>query len=281
MNGDIDPRIDKMMAYLYGELPEAEERAFRRLLEKDDVLRAEYEELSGTREALTGWEVEERVPSFVLVEGAERTSARSATGIARSAGASDGLLVRTREFFRNLGAAPAWGLAVAAVALLVLAATDFRIESVNGGIAFRFGDAPLPGASAPGTELATSPTPGFRVPGGTLAGAGNLATPVGSLSHQDLDQYDAKLMITLARLLNDYDARRDEHINEGFQSFYQQVVAQQTHDYRELSGRIDQVGRELILETDRSRRGFNAIRDNLPTRNNDTPQTLTGTEEDQ
>ena len=27
MNGNVDPRIDKMMAYLYGELPEAEERA--------------------------------------------------------------------------------------------------------------------------------------------------------------------------------------------------------------------------------------------------------------
>ncbi|MBZ0267083.1 hypothetical protein K8I85_02920, partial [bacterium] len=71
MNERMDPRIDKMIAYLYGELPEAEERAFRRLLEKDDALRAEYEELAGTRETLRGWEVEETVPSFVLVAGAE------------------------------------------------------------------------------------------------------------------------------------------------------------------------------------------------------------------
>jgi len=109
MRGEsIDPRIDKMMAALYGELSEAEERAFLRLLEKDDALRAEWDELRESRELLAGWKVEESVPCFILMEG-ERAPRRTP---------SAGWLERLRGAVRNLGAVPTWGLATAAVAVL-------------------------------------------------------------------------------------------------------------------------------------------------------------------
>jgi anti-sigma factor RsiW len=134
----IDPRIDRMMAALYGELTESEERAFRRLLEKDDRLRVEFEELKETRRLLGGWEVEERVPSFVLIDGEGERAA------GRPAAIGSGWLERVRGALRGLGATPAWGLATAAVVLLVLAIAGFRIESIDGGIAFRFGEPPRP-----------------------------------------------------------------------------------------------------------------------------------------
>ena len=145
MNGNVDPRIDKMMAYLYGELPEAEERAFRRLLEKDDALRAEFEELSDVRQMLGGWEVEERVPSFVLVGDADSAQRDRKSG---------GGLAKILEPFRGFAVTPAWGLAAAAAILLVLAVGQFRVERVDGGVALRFGEPTDPAV----TEVADAPS---------------------------------------------------------------------------------------------------------------------------
>jgi anti-sigma factor RsiW len=50
--GPLDPRIDKLVALLYGELPETEAREVRAMIEADPGLRHEWEELQGTREML-------------------------------------------------------------------------------------------------------------------------------------------------------------------------------------------------------------------------------------
>ena len=59
----VDPKIDRLIAALYGEMSDAERRDFDAELAADPALRAEWEEISGTRSLLAGWELEERVPS--------------------------------------------------------------------------------------------------------------------------------------------------------------------------------------------------------------------------
>ncbi|GJM45151.1 MAG: hypothetical protein DHS20C21_19930 [Gemmatimonadota bacterium] len=272
MNADVDPRIDKMMAYLYGELPEAEERAFRRLLEKDDALRAEFEELTETRELLGGWEVEERVPSFVLVEGAGATAAAQ----------GGGRLAKILEPFRGFAVTPAWGLAAAAAILLVLAVGGFRVDRVDGGIALRFGEPTDPAV----TEVA-QPAPS-NVPTNLeefrssipieSSGREDLVVPASAyVTREDLKTYDENLILMLSELLNAYARNRDREVTEGFQSVYQEVNARQDYDYQQLSGRIDVLGRELLLETDRSARGFQEILTNEPP----TQRTPVGSEEEE
>lgn len=235
-NGPIDPRIDRMIASLYGELSEAEERAFRRLLEKDDELRAEYEELRATRAALSGWEVEERVPSFVLLEGERRRSG--------------GLLARLRESLGGFGASPAWGLAAAAVVLLVLAVAGFRVETVGNGIAFRFGEPePTPPAA---TLPAREPGPtGWELAMGPGGAPGEELVPVGGqdqyLTRGQLDAYNAELLGRLVMLLNEYGDRRDQEITQMMRTVYERVASRQQYDYEELNDKINTLGVELLI----------------------------------
>lgn len=269
MNGNVDPRIDKMVAYLYGELPESEERAFRRLLEKDDALRAEYEELAVTRETLGGWEVEERAPSFVLMEGGTPAAPR-----ARRTPAGDGWWARFREGFAGLAITPAWGLAAAAALLLVLAAGGFRVERVESGIAFRFGEPATPPAETtpPSPEKAQGPETMLASGRGATESGDSDLPPEAYLTRDDLETYDSNLMLTLAQLLNEYKRHNDRNVTEGFQSLYQQVTEQRAYDYEQLSGRIDLLGRELLLETDRSARGFEEVLRNQTPENRPLPQ---------
>ena len=143
---NANPRIEKLVAYLYGEMSEAEERAFRRLLEKDEELRAEYEELRDAREVLGAWEVESAASGFLLVPEEEK---------APSASAARGWFARLRAVVNALGSRPAWGLATVAAIVLVLALGGFRVERIDGGLAFTIGDGSSrelpgePGSAAP------------------------------------------------------------------------------------------------------------------------------------
>jgi hypothetical protein len=234
MNEQADPRIDKMVAFLYGELPEGERRAFERMLERDDVLRAEYDELRSVRGVLAGWELEERVPSFVLVEGRPEKPA-----------AAPGLLERFTEWARGLAGSPAWALAATAVVLLVLAIGGFRIERVDGGVAFRFGgDRPAPAR--------TDPVPGLG-PGQELAlregpvTSDGVLTPASSwVTQGDLDARNEELLMGLMNALNDYGQRRDQETYAMVQSMYQQLRDEQNRDYRQLNGRLDTMGLEVL-----------------------------------
>lgn len=235
MNENIDPRIDKMIAFLYGELPDAEARAFERLLEKDDDLRREYEELAGTRQQLAGWEVEERVPSFVMVDRPSRVADRAPRETAWS---------RFVESLRGFGTSPAWGLAAAALLLVVLAATGFRVQKIDGGIAFRFGEpepavtVPVQGArdllASPGqlaSNPAVDPNTGYVMP-----------VSDGYITPELFQRKSEEQMMTIVSLLNEFGRQQEKERYNMVQSVYQQMSDEQNRDFRQLSGRIDALG---------------------------------------
>ena len=261
MREDIDPRIDKMIAFLYGELPPAEEAAFRRLLDSDEALRLEFAELSSARGALSEWKLDEPVPSFVLVEGA--TAPKAAPAAPRISG--DGLLRRFFASLRGFGSSPAWGFATAATALVVLAFAGFRVERVPGGIAFRMGQVP-PAATAPRELPGVGAGPTFEL--GTRPGssAGTDVVPVSGsyLTQEEFNSYNGQLMTTLATLLNQYDQRRDREMTDLMQNLYRRVNDQQVFDYERTNRRIDALGEVLgtpsrstnvedLLKNDRSK----------------------------
>jgi len=235
MNEQTDPRIDKMVAFLYGELPEGERRAFERMLEKDDALRTEFEELKSVRGVLAGWEVEERAPSFVLVEGREAKEAPA-----------PGLLDRFTEWARGLAGSPAWALAATAVVLLVLAIGGFRVERVDGGVAFRFG------GDRPASERVADPVSGLG-PGQELALRDGPAPSDGVLrpasswvTQDDLDAQNDELLMGLMNALNDYGQKRDQDTYTLVQTMIQQLRDEQNRDYRQLNNRLDTVSLEVL-----------------------------------
>jgi hypothetical protein len=241
---NLDPRIDRMMAALYGELSESEERAFHRLLETDEALRAEWEELRGARRAIAGWEVKERVPRFVLLEdaGLRRAPAR----------ASGSALGRWLEPFRAMRMNWGFALVTAAVAGVAFLAAEARFE--------RQLEARL---SPAGKELAQS----RPVPTGSgiearpempiedllgRPGAGTDASPIvpasGSyVTRAELEANRDEMLQSLAMLLNQYDQREDQETLDLLQAMYERLNRQQLYDFRQLAGRVDNLGRELIV----------------------------------
>ncbi len=251
-----DPRIDRMMAALYGELPEAEERAFRRLLEKDPALRAEFEELQGTRGMLAGWEVKERAPSFVMVDSPSREREGETGRGARRAATGMGWLDRILASVRSFGARPAWGLATAAVAVLILAMTGFRVERLDGGLAFRFGD-PQPQVASTSTALdrlgSGRSIDGFSASGTQFprdAREGQLipVSAVDMVTRGEYDERNSELLMSLASLLNDYGERRDDEVEDVLRNYFLETRSRQDQDYRELNRRIDTLGFQIMRE---------------------------------
>ena len=237
MNENIDPRIDKMIAFLYGELPDAEARAFERLLEKDDDLRREYEELAGTRSQLAGWEVEERTPSFVMVDRPSVAASRAPRETAWS---------RFVDSLRGFGMSPAWGLAAAALLLVVLAATGFRVQKIDGGIAFRFGE-PEPAVTVPvqgSREFAPNLTPGQLASSPLPGQNAGYVTPVsdGYITPELFQRKSEEQMMTIVSLLNEFGRQQERERYNMVQSMYQQVTDEQSRDFRQLSGRIEAIG---------------------------------------
>jgi hypothetical protein len=257
MKENLDPRIDKMMAFLYGELAPSEDKAFRRLLESDAALRAEMEELGEVRGALAAWSVEEHVPSFVLVD-------QGASDKARRRPAGESVWSRFLDSLRSLGATPAWGLAAAALLLFALAGSGFRVERVPGGLAFRLGADRAPTQ----TQVPETASPSAEDPLRGL-GAGQpleLASPrtggdVGStvvpvsgsyMTRDEFESYNAQLLSTLAQLLNNYDERRDHETADLMQGLYQRINEQQVFDYERVSRRIDALGMQVAVDKGRS-----------------------------
>jgi hypothetical protein len=256
-----------MVAALYGELSESEERAFKRLLEKDPTLRAEWEELSEGRQILAGWEVEERVPSFILVEGEEEAP------VARPAG--EGLFARLRSAIAGLGAGPAWGLATATAAFFAFVIADARFQSrLERELAARDAES----MSAPAPRGSVTPRDPFAELGNgrpVLDDSSGEIRQVSSdkpfVTTDDLQSYNSELMTTLVELLNQYDARRADEVNGLVQALYERLNSQQVFDYRQVNNRIDAVGTELLLQKDRHERALDELLG--PARFEETPTT--------
>lgn len=241
----LDPKKDRMIASLYGELSAAEESEFQQLLAADPALRSEYEELRRTRGALSGWTLERSSPSFVMLEGEGLVSSESAWArFARG----------FRAFLRPAG----WALAGAAAVLLVLFAAGARIERFDGGVSLRF--------AAPGQapELA----------GALDAPEGRETTPKGEpilpasappyVTQDEFQKYNAQLMQSLVLLLNEYSDRHEEDVTGLVRAVYDQMSSQQSYDYQELTHRLEALGTEFLIE--RSRRATNPSLEELLTR---------------
>lgn len=247
MREDVDPRIDKMIAFLYGELPPAEEAAFRRLLDADATLRTEFQELTSARGLLAEWKVEETVPSFVLVENAAERKAPAA----ESRPGGEGPVRRFFASLRGFAATPGWAFATAAVALVVLGFSGFRVERVQGGVAFRLGGSR---PAAPAERQLPGVGPGLPIEPGTrpAGSSGSDVVPVGSyLTQEEFNSYNSQLMATLAELLNQYDQRRDREVTDLVQGLYRRVNDQQMFDYERTNRRIDALGDQLQLGSSR------------------------------
>ena len=129
----VDPRMEKLVASLYKELPADEERELKRLIEQDPELRAEWEELTSMRSMLGAFEVEETVPSFVVVD--PEPVRRVKLG---------GFWGDVREKLGGFFAVSGWAVAAAAILVAVLAVKGYRIERVEGGFAVVNGSKPAP-----------------------------------------------------------------------------------------------------------------------------------------
>lgn len=242
----LDPRIDKMMAALYGELPESEMRAFERVLEKDAALRAEWDELRGSRQFLEHWDVEDRAPSFVMME--TEAAAPSA------AAARPSLWSRFTEAVRGWGAAPGFALGAAAVAIAVftlsggdddelraeIASLRAQVEQASSGPAATPSGTPrLTLDDIAARELTTTP------PAST---GGVIQQASGSfLTRDEWNQDREEFMQSLVSLLNEYGDRKDAENLDLLQAMYERINQQQLYDYRQLSGRVDDLGRELLV----------------------------------
>jgi hypothetical protein len=263
----LDPRIQKLMASLYGELSEEEEREFQALLAEDDALRAEWEELNDARVFLKAWDAAEPAQGFVFVEPQPRGPVRAR----RAPGGRFGWGRRLADLLPP----PAWGFAGATAALVVLILAGFRVDRVDNGVAFRFGspaqesrtaDAGVPPQSlSPSGELPTYP----RI----LSPSGTGTVPAGAqgayVTQAQLDAYTSRMLSMMTTLLGDFEQKRNGQLAYVLQSFYQDLTNRQLQTYDELRGQIQGVGLGLMAEQDKA----NARLESLVNRN-EAPRTV-------
>lgn len=263
----IDPRIDTMIASLYGELSEDEERAFQKLLAEDADLRAEWEEMKGTRAALRGWEVDEPAPSFVLVDRADRPdrARRARSRAAERAG-------RLAALFARPAALPAIAALAAAAIIAILAINRFRVERTDRGFAFEFGAgapaivaangardahdaAPVQPAAASGSAaqyLARETAPSWRDAGGPGDATDAAIVPVSDqapyMTRKEFETYSDGMAKTIVAILNEYGQKNEREMSRVLWSLYKDLDQKQTAAYGDLRGRIDAVGVGLLVE---------------------------------
>ena len=126
----LDPMREKMVAALYGELSTAEMRQFEEILADNEALRAEWDELRGTRRfiSVAGDGEDETEFSFTLpVELPEQQAGHRSGGAVRSP-------------WRRWGAVAA-GFAAAAAIFGALLFSGLRVDRTPGGLFIGFSGA--------------------------------------------------------------------------------------------------------------------------------------------
>lgn len=261
MNRDtIDPRMAMLVASIYGELSSEEEAQLREMLAADAELRAEYEELVGTRALLRAWELDETeaAPRFVMVSSdpfleTERTrpgQRRARRLPPRPTGRTAGVSERLRAVLDRINMPVGWALTGAALVLAILAIADFRIQAIDRGLSFTFG-APeatsLAARSGPNSEGAKATRPHPRVVGllSEAVVAGNDDSPY--LRREDFEMYADRMARVMSDLLStmETDEERTRDFTGFMRAVYQGLDDRQSKDYYDLRGRIEAVRMNL------------------------------------
>jgi hypothetical protein len=267
----VDPRMEKLVASLYKELPEAEERELQELLKRDPALKAEWDDLVSMRSMLGEWEVEERVPSFVMVD--PEPARRVRVG---------GFWGEFRQRFGGFFAVSGWAVATAAIVVLILTVKGYHLEKIDGGFALRTGPRSNASEVQPAGEMAQSntanpgtssegtvPPPVERVspeastavpPRDTAPAPVRSEPPAGSVqlvggpyvTRQEMEEKSLAMVRTFAELLNDDRSRRDAQMASMLRTVYGSLNDKQMTDYQELRGRIEAVGLGLMAEQSRT-----------------------------
>jgi hypothetical protein len=256
----IDPRFEKLVALLYGELSAEEERQVRAMIAADEPLRQAWEDLVAARTALHEWEAQEPVPSFVFL----REEERAPSAAAGTPGTAGRIRASWKERLRAATMLP-WATAAAALVISLLAIGDFRVIRSEQGWSVGFGAAPPPTLPAPQTASLPPGDPGEvgRLEGsssmepalGQPAGEPVLAAADGTkpyLTKDEFQAYATGLTQTVVALLNDYGRERDREVAGLMQAALTGVAARQTTDYRELKGRLEAV--QFLLQTEEQAR---------------------------
>ncbi len=241
----IDPRHERLIAYLYGEMSEPEARAFRLELESDDALRLELEEIRGTREMLAGWQVTEPTPSFVFLGNETKRVSRTT------------LWGRIVDSIRGGGPSSfGLGLATAGAAVLAIGLTGFRVERVDGGLAFRFGgddDRPAIATTQPAAGPATfelRPSgPVETVSAGSRPAGGN---PNAYVTRAEVEDIAAQMVGSVVDLLNQHGDRQNREFTGVLQTMYEDISDRQWRDSEELRQHMNSIGLELLLRQTRA-----------------------------
>lgn len=222
----VDPKIDKLVAALYGEMTDAERMDFDAQLQADPALRTEWEELEGTRSFLKGHEVDERVPSFLVVEAKGQARGRSPAG----------WLNDLRDRFGSWFSVGGWVVAGAAAAVLILALKGVQVQKTDGGFQVNVGPGNRPVARDVVNPLGTTPQ---QVNGG-LGSEGQAGSDGAAyLTRDEFDQYSAAMLRMVSAYMNEYRGRRDQEIGAALRSLYGDINARQSSQYEDLLGKID------------------------------------------
>jgi hypothetical protein len=241
MDNPLDPRRERLIALLYGELEAEEERRVRGEIESDERLRSDWEELQATRRMLQQWEVPDQPPNFVFVDEQESAARRVRSGI----------LGGWRGRLRGLAPATSWVFATAALIVVSLALTDFHVQRSNGTLTIGFGG-PSKQQLALGEpddlDVSTAVPieglrPGQRGPAQTVSDVAQGVAPAPSpyVTREEFEAYNIGLTRTMVALLNEYDRQRDQDVRQFLQATFGGFADKQDRDYRDLRGRIEEL----------------------------------------
>jgi hypothetical protein len=238
----IDPRRERLVGYLYEELPPEEAAQVRAWLDEDPALRAEWEELQEARAFLRAPQ-EGAAPEFVFLNPLARAAAP---------------LSPRRPRFRL---SAAWVFAACTLALVGLLLAGLRLDRTPQGLVLHLGEpvpavpvsiSPPPPALPPPVELATAnpAVPEIRT---------TAATPADVVTPDQLRRTAEAMMETVAAILEQREAARREEMGYLFTALYERLREEDTQRYQDLMDQIHGVGLGLLAEQTRTAARLDAI----------------------